>query len=76
MANETSSLLITADRDFGELVFRMQKLNCGIILVRLSGLPLEKKPAIVSGIISQYGKKLSESFTVITPGLVRIRKKS
>jgi len=75
LANETNALLITADRDFGELVFRMKKLTCGIILVRLSGLSVAKKPEIVSEVISKYGKELSDSFTVITPGLIRIRNK-
>lgn len=30
-ANEKNALLVTADKDFGELVFRQGKLNAGIL---------------------------------------------
>ena len=37
IANEKSAILLTNDKDFGELVFRQRKLNQGIVLIRLSG---------------------------------------
>lgn len=37
-ANDNEALLITLDKDFGELVFRQAKVNAGVILVRLGGL--------------------------------------
>jgi hypothetical protein len=30
-------VLITADKHFGELVFRQKRIHAGVILVRLSG---------------------------------------
>ena len=31
-ANQNSALLITADKDFGELVFRMGQIHAGVVL--------------------------------------------
>jgi len=43
MANESKAILLTADRDFGDLVFRQGRLTEGVVLIRLSGLPSTKK---------------------------------
>lgn len=42
-ALERQAVLVTEDKDFGELVFRQRKMNAGIVLYRLPGLsPAEK----------------------------------
>ena len=33
--NERGALLVTADKDFGELVFRQGRVHSGVILLRL-----------------------------------------
>ena len=74
-ANAEQALLITLDKDFGELVFR-QRLVCeGVVLLRLVGLSNEKKAAIVAGILKSRGAEMSDAFSVITPGNVRIRRR-
>ncbi|MBF8278004.1 MAG: hypothetical protein HW390_3077 [Candidatus Brocadiaceae bacterium] len=51
LANRGGYLLITADKDFGELVFLQQRLMSGIILIRLTGLsPMNKIEEIVEAI--------------------------
>jgi predicted nuclease of predicted toxin-antitoxin system len=72
-ANEHDALLLTADKDFGELVFRQGRVFKGVVLVRLAGLSLSLKAAIVSGAIRDRGAELLETFTVISPGMVRLR---
>lgn len=48
-ANAKMSLLITADKDFGEMVFRQNLLSTGgVVLIRLAGLSPEGKAAVVS----------------------------
>ena len=37
-ANQQMALLITADKGFGELVFRQRLVSKGVVLVRLAGL--------------------------------------
>lgn len=48
IANKMGALLVTADKDFGELVFRRQQINAGVLLIRLAGLPLHTKAEIVA----------------------------
>ena len=43
MAMELEAILLTEDKDFGELTFRLQKPNKGIILIRMRGEPIENK---------------------------------
>lgn len=73
LANRERAILLTADKDFGELVFRMKKLAAGIVLVRLAGLSPAKKAEIVVSIINQHLQELLEAFSVITPTGIRIR---
>ncbi|MBW1784418.1 MAG: DUF5615 family PIN-like protein [Deltaproteobacteria bacterium] len=73
LANKDEALLITADRDFGELVFRQRLVSEGVILVRLAGLSAEQKANIVSSVISLHLDELRGSFVVISPGHVRLR---
>jgi len=75
LANEEEAFLLTADKDFGELVFRQGQVVSGIILIRLSGLSPKFKAAIVSGAITEHMEELQQAFTVITPATVRIRQK-
>ena len=72
-ANEHGALLITADKDFGELVFRLGRVHAGVMLLRLSGVPPRTKAQIVSEVLSSHGDGLLEAFSVISSGRVRIR---
>ncbi|MDO8725884.1 MAG: DUF5615 family PIN-like protein [Candidatus Methanoperedens sp.] len=73
MANEKTALLLTADKDFGELVFRQRRVTSGVVLIRLAGLSPTRKAEIVVSAIKKHGPELEHSFSVITPGAVRIR---
>lgn len=73
IANSDARILITRDKDFGELVFRMNRLHSGVILTRLEGLNPQEKATIVQTVIDSYHSELSTAFTVIQPSLVRIR---
>lgn len=72
-ADEGQALLLTADKDFGELVFRQRLSSSGIVLLRLSGLNTEAKSQVVSDVLSEHASDLREAFCVISPGMVRIR---
>ena len=73
LANREGSLLLTADKDFGELVFRQHRLMPGVILIRLAGLAPVNKAEVVTSVIQQHSQELMHAFTVITPKSVRIR---
>jgi predicted nuclease of predicted toxin-antitoxin system len=74
LASEESTLLLTADKDFGELIFRQGYVKRGIVLYRLSGLSRTEKAEIISLAIAEHGEELLESFSVITEKAIRIRK--
>ena len=76
-ANAQMSTLVTADKDFGEMIFRQGQLNTdGVVLLRLAGLSAEKKADIVSGVFHDRETALLQAFSVISPGQVRIRSKA
>ena len=74
-ANQRQALLITADKDFGELVFLQGKLNAGILLLRLAGVPSIQKAKIVSDALAAHGNEMRAAFSVITNKMLRIRPK-
>jgi predicted nuclease of predicted toxin-antitoxin system len=56
-ANEKNALLLTSDKDFGELVFRKGKLACGgVVLLRLAGLSPERKAEVTLKAFRERGK--------------------
>lgn len=73
LANQCGALLLTADTDFGELVFRQHRLATGVVLIRLGGLSAVTKSAVVSAAIREHASELAEAFTVVSPGMIRIR---
>lgn len=73
-ANREDAVLLTADKDFGELVFRQRRVSSGVALIRLAGLSPERKATIVGEAVRRYGERMYGAFTVITPGGVRVRR--
>lgn len=70
----SESVLITADKDFGELVFRQRQASTGVLLIRLWGLGPAMKAALVSESIQKHGQELAGAFAVLSPGSIRIRR--
>jgi len=73
LANADERVLMTADKDFGELVFRLHRTAFGVLLVRLTGLPSSSKAHTVAQAIGEHGDEMTAAFTVLSPGLIRIR---
>lgn len=76
LADQNSALLLTADKDFGELVFRMENIHTGVVLTRLAGLSPETKARIVSAAFADHGNDLPSAFSVVSPGRIRIRRRA
>ena len=74
MANDSASLIVTSDKDFGELAFRQRMGHKGVVLIRLDGLSNDPKLKESLKIILAEDENLKDAFTVITPGIARIRK--
>lgn len=73
IANQQETVLLTGDKDFGELVFRDHRYAFGIVLIRLSGLAAVAKADMVASAIKEHADKLAHSFTVISTHNVRVR---
>lgn len=67
-------VLVTADKDFGELVYRLGRAHSGVILLRLAGLPSAERAEVVSEVFQDMAAELPGSFTVVEPNAVRIRR--
>ncbi len=75
LANREEALLLTADKDFGELVFRQGRMTKGVILIRLAGISPSRKAEIVASALAAHGDEMEQAFTLITPAAVRIRRR-
>ncbi len=73
LASRERRTLLTADKDFGELVFRLRRVATGVILVRLASLPSQARAETVARVMADHGEQLSGAFSVVSPGAVRIR---
>ncbi len=73
LANQEEAILLTSDKDFGELVFRLRRIASGVVLIRLAGLSIISKAEIIANTINEHSSELLGAFTVITPTAIRIR---
>jgi uncharacterized protein (DUF433 family)/predicted nuclease of predicted toxin-antitoxin system len=66
-ASQTGSLLITFDKDFGELVYRQRLGSAGVVLIRLAGLAGDAKARIVTQTLRERSSDMRGAFSVICP---------
>ncbi len=71
IAVEKNALLITEDKDFGELVFRLQFQHHGILLIRLQDSE-NRIISVVTTIRNHYEEMLNK-FSVIDSNKLRIK---
>lgn len=65
-------VLLTTDKDFGELIFLRGLVSPGV--VRLVDHPLSRQPAAILAALGTYGDALAQhALLVIEPARVRIR---
>jgi predicted nuclease of predicted toxin-antitoxin system len=74
ISNNQRALLITEDKDFGELVFHKRRSHFGVLLVRLEGMSRSERVRMVCDIVVHRGKELANSFSVLTPSSLRTRR--
>ena len=71
-ANLEDYILITNDKDFGELIFRTGKPHKGVVLLRLEDERTDNKIAVLRRVLESYSDKLANNFTIVTEKTVRI----
>ena len=73
LAQEMQYLLLTEDKDFGELTHRLKLEHCGIMLIRLNDIPRNERIHLASETIEKYFDKMTDNFSVLTSKELRIK---
>ena len=72
IANREQRILLTNDRDFGELVFRSARNHAGVVLLRLRTRQLKSVEARMERLLGRYAQDITE-FVVVTDSRIRVR---
>jgi predicted nuclease of predicted toxin-antitoxin system len=72
-AVEQKRILITNDKDFGELVFRQGFSHCGVLLLRLQDDSAPNRVRVVKSVLDRYGHILKSNFLTATERQIRVR---
>jgi predicted nuclease of predicted toxin-antitoxin system len=64
-------ILITEDKDFGQLVYASMRTTGGVIFIRFPARARRHLANAVVELVRQRGERLIGSFTVIQPGRIR-----
>jgi predicted nuclease of predicted toxin-antitoxin system len=73
VASEEERILITRDRDFGNLVY-LGEQKCGLIYLRVLPSTQESVNSELARVLSSYSEgDLQNAFVVVEPGLHRFR---
>jgi len=67
-------MVITMDKDFGELVYNSGLLHGGVLLLRLEEAKTDEKIKVIEKILEKYADNLLNKFCVFKDGKLRIRK--
>jgi len=73
IANGERRVLVTNDKDFGELVFLQKRISPGILLIRSSIEDSEAKIRLLKEVLQVAAEKISGNFVVVTEGGYRLR---
>lgn len=72
-AETESRIILTADKDFGDLLFRDRLTSHGVVLLRLGEIPLKDRLARLEQAWTSIEAHSAGKFIVITPSKIRVR---
>jgi predicted nuclease of predicted toxin-antitoxin system len=64
LANKERRILVTNDKDFGELTFLQRKCSAGVILIRVKGRKTSDKVKLMEKVLKGHRDKLANHFVV------------
>jgi len=67
-----SRILLTEDKDFGQLVYASSRMNVGVVLMRFPGTERATLCRTISDLVRQKDERLMGRFVVVQPGRIRI----
>ena len=74
-ANAEDYILITNDKDFGEMIYRQQRPHKGVIFLRLSDERYSNKIRLIDSLLENYLDRLANSFVVVTETRVKFARR-
>ena len=66
-------MVVTMDKDFGELVYHSARIHAGVLLLRMEAATGEEKQQVVVDIVERYADAIAGKFAVYQRGKLRIR---
>lgn len=69
LAKREGRIVITNDKDFGELIFKLGMLSTGVVLLRVSTTDPKRRFDMIKNILN----KAKGKFVVVKEGQIRIR---
>jgi len=73
IANKYNCLLITEDKDFGELTYRLRHGHKGILLIRLADIPRHERILFIIETVKNHYSELCNKFSVLNKNGLRIK---
>lgn len=74
LAHSENRMVVTMDKDFGELVYHSSMAHYGVLLLRLEDATGPEKLGVVQFIMQHYSDRINNCFCVFQHDRFRIRK--
>lgn len=72
LAAREKRVLLTEDKDFGQLVYAELYESSGVILIRFPASERNGLPSAILQVVAKLGERLTGVFVVLTPQRIRI----
>ena len=72
LASRERRVLLTEDKDFGQLVFAARISASGVIFIRYPGTARSLLPQTILDLVDMEGERLADSFVVVQASRIRI----
>ena len=72
-AVDQQRMIISMDKDFGELVYNSGQHHTGVLILRLEDADCDTKVEVIKKILAEYYDKIESHFCVFQDGRLRIR---
>lgn len=66
-------VVVTNDKDFGEMVFRSKRPHRGVVLLRLRDERAENRVRVMEAVLARVSERLLDHFVVATEAGIRVR---
>ena len=71
IAKREKRVLITNDKDFGEITFLQRRVSAGIILIRVKGQKVRDKVKLMKKLLQKHEDRILKHFVVLTKDKMR-----